>query len=130
LAVEYARERVQFGQSILNFQAIQFMLADLAIKVESARAVLYQVARMVDGGVKDVSKESAMCKILAADVAMATAIDAVQIFGGYGYMHDYPIEKFMRDAKITQIYEGTNQILRGVVAKHLIKESAALEKLL
>ncbi len=130
LALEYSRERVQFGQSINNFQAIQFMLADLAIKVESARAVLYQVARMVDAGVKDVAKDSAICKVLASDVAMATAIDAVQIFGGYGYMRDYPIEKFIRDAKITQIYEGTNQILRGVIAKNLIKESANNIKLM
>ncbi|MDK9698783.1 MAG: acyl-CoA dehydrogenase family protein [bacterium] len=130
LALEYSRERIQFGQTINNFQAIQFMLADLAIKVESARALLYQVARMVDAGVKDVARESAMCKVLASDVAVATAIDAVQIFGGYGYMRDYPIEKFMRDAKITQIYEGTNQILRGVIAKHLIKESANNVKLM
>ncbi len=130
LALEYSRERVQFGQTINNFQAIQFMLADLAIKVESARALLYQVAKMVDAGVKDVSRESAMCKVLASDVAVQAAIDAVQIFGGYGYMRDYPIEKFMRDAKITQIYEGTNQILRGVIAKNLIKESANNPKLL
>lgn len=130
LALEYARERIQFGTPIINFQAIQFMLADLGIKIESARALLYQTARMVDAGIADVAKESAMCKVLASDVAVQTAIDAVQIFGGYGYMRDYPIEKFMRDAKITQIYEGTNQILRGVIAKHLIKQAADATKLL
>ncbi|MCX7834869.1 MAG: acyl-CoA dehydrogenase family protein [bacterium] len=130
LALEYARERIQFGTPIINFQAIQFMLADLGIKIEAARALLYQTARMVDAGIQDVAKESAMCKVFASDVAVQTAIDAVQIFGGYGYMRDYPIEKFMRDAKITQIYEGTNQILRGVIAKHMIKQAADAVKLL
>lgn len=130
LALEYARERIQFGTPIINFQAIQFMLADLGIKIEAARALLYQTARMVDAGITDVAKESAMCKVFASDVAVQTAIDAVQIFGGYGYMRDYPIEKFMRDAKITQIYEGTNQILRSVIAKHMIKQAADAVKLL
>ena len=125
LAVEYARERQQFGQSISSFQGIQFMLADMATQVEAARALIYSVARMVDAGVKNVGKVSAMSKLFASDVAMKVTTDAVQIFGGYGYMRDYPIEKFMRDAKITQIYEGTNQIQRWVIARNLIRESAS-----
>jgi len=125
LAVEYARGREQFGQSISSFQGIQFMLADMATQVEAARALVYATARMVDAGVKNIGKESAMCKLYASDVAMKVATDAVQIFGGYGYMKDYPIEKFMRDAKITQIYEGTNQIQRMVIARNIIKQSAS-----
>jgi alkylation response protein AidB-like acyl-CoA dehydrogenase len=123
LATQYAAQREQFGQSIIRFQAIQTMLADMATKVESARAMLYATSRMIDGGTKSYSKESAMCKVWAADVAMDVTTDAVQIFGGYGYMRDYPVEKMMRDAKITQIYEGTNQIQRMVIARHLIKEA-------
>jgi butyryl-CoA dehydrogenase len=99
------------------------MLADMGTQVEAARALAYSVARMVDAGVKSVSKESAMAKLFASDVAMKVAVDAVQILGGYGYMRDYPVEKFMRDAKITQIYEGTNQIQRNVIAAHMIKET-------
>lgn len=123
LAIDYAKTREQFGQSIIQFQAIQFMLADMAAQVEAARALLYSTARMIDGGVSNVAKESSMCKIIASDTAMKVTTDAVQIFGGYGYMRDYPVEKFMRDAKITQIYEGTNQILRMVVARNLIKDA-------
>jgi len=126
LAVQYARQREQFGQSIASFQGIQFMLADMATQIEAARSLIYAVARMIDAGVKNISKESAMCKLFAADVAMKVTTDAVQIFGGYGYMRDYPIEKFMRDAKITQIYEGTNQIQRLVIGRSIIKESASL----
>ncbi|MBZ0266025.1 acyl-CoA dehydrogenase family protein [bacterium] len=122
LATEYAKTREQFGQSIIKFQALQFMLADMAMQIESARATLYATSRMIDAGVKDVAKESSMCKVLASDTAMKVTTDAVQIFGGYGYMRDYPIEKFMRDAKITQIYEGTNQILRMVIARSIIKD--------
>jgi len=124
-AVKYARERHQFGQSIASFQAIQFMLADMATEIEAVRALIYATAKMIDAGVKDIGKESAMTKVLAGDVAMKVATDAVQIFGGYGYMKDYPVEKYMRDAKITQIYEGTNQIQRNVIARHVIKESAS-----
>ena len=123
LAVEYAKERKQFGQSISSFQGIQFMLADMATEIEAARALVYSVARMVDSGAKDIAKSSAMAKLYASDVAMKVTVDAVQIFGGYGYMRDYPIEKFMRDAKITQIYEGTNQVQRNIIASHIIKES-------
>ncbi|MDD5428042.1 MAG: acyl-CoA dehydrogenase family protein [Candidatus Omnitrophica bacterium] len=122
-AVGYARKRVQFGQPISSFQAIQHMLADMATQIEAARALVYATARMVDSGAKSVAKESAMAKMFASDVAMKVTVDAIQIFGGYGYMRDYPIEKYMRDAKITQIYEGTNQIQRNVIAANLIKES-------
>lgn len=128
LAAEYARQREQFGQSIISFQAIQFMLADMATEIEAVRALIYATARMIDAGVKDIAKESAMCKVLASDVAMKVATEAVQIFGGYGYMRDYPVEKYMRDAKITQIYEGTNQIQRLVIARNIIREGASLTK--
>jgi len=123
-AVKYAHERVQFGKSISSFQAVQHMLADMATQIEAARALIYAVSRMIDAGIKHFSKESAMSKLLASDVAMKVTTDAVQIFGGYGYMKDYPVEKMMRDAKITQIYEGTNQIQRNVIAGNLIKELA------
>jgi butyryl-CoA dehydrogenase len=122
LALKYAKERQQFGKSILSFQGIQWMLADMATQIEAARSLIYSVARMIDSGNLDVSKESAMAKLFASDVAMRVTTDAVQIFGGYGYMRDYPIEKYMRDAKITQIYEGTNQIQRNIIALGLIKE--------
>ncbi len=124
LAVKYAKERYQFGKPISSFQGIQWMLADMATEVEAARALVYAAARMVDAGIKDVSKESAMAKMYASDVAMKVTLDALQIFGGYGYMRDYPIEKYVRDAKITQIYEGTNQIQRNIIALQLIKEMA------
>ena len=124
-AIAHARERKQFGTSITSFQAIQHMLADMAIQIEAARALVYATARMIDAGSKNVSKESAMAKVFASDMAMRVTTDAVQVMGGYGYMKEYPVEKMMRDAKITQIYEGTNQIQRNVIARHLIKESAA-----
>jgi len=124
LASEYAGKRIQFGKSISSFQEIQFMLADMASQIEAARALVYATARMIDAGSEKVAKESSMCKLIASDTAMRVTTDAVQIFGGYGYMRDYPIEKFMRDAKITQIYEGTNQILRSVVGRAILKESA------
>ena len=123
-AVRYAKERIQFGKSILTFQGIQFMLADMATQVEAARSLVYAVARMVDSGKTGVAKESAMAKLFASDIAMKVTTDAVQILGGYGYMRDYPVEKYMRDAKITQIYEGTNQVQRGIIATHLAKEIA------
>lgn len=124
-AVKYARQRKQFGHSISSFQGIQFMLADMAMQVEASRALIYSAARMIDSGAKDIAKASAMSKCYASDVAMRVTTDAVQVFGGYGYMKEYPVEKLMRDAKITQIYEGTNQIQRGVIASALIKESLA-----
>ena len=122
-AVEYARKRVQFGQPISSFQGIQHMLANMATEIEAARALVYATARMVDAGIKDVARDSAMAKLFAGDMAMKVTTDAVQILGGYGYMREYPVEKYMRDAKITQIYEGTNQIQRNVIALHVIKES-------
>ena len=125
-SINYARVRRQFGQPIIGFQAIQHMLADMATEVEAARALLYATARMVDSKqVKNYAKESAMCKLLCSDVAMKVTTNAVQIFGGYGYMKEYPVEKMMRDAKITQIYEGTNQIQRNEIALQLIKEAAS-----
>jgi len=123
-AVKYAKERKQFGKSISSFQGIQFMLADMATQVEAARALVYAVAREVDSGKKDIGKNSAMAKLFASDTAMSVTTDAVQILGGYGYMREYPVEKYMRDAKITQIYEGTNQIQRNIIALGLIKEMA------
>ncbi len=121
-AVTYAKQRVQFGQPISSFQAIQHMLADMATQLEAARALVYATARMIDSGAKNFSKESAMAKLFASDVAMKVTVDAVQVLGGYGYMKEYPVEKMMRDAKITQIYEGTNQIQRNIIALELIKE--------
>jgi butyryl-CoA dehydrogenase len=123
-ALEYAKQRVQFGKPITSFQALQFMMADMATEIEAARALVYATARMVDAGAKNVARESAMAKLFASDMAMRVTTDAVQIMGGYGYMKEYPVEKFMRDAKITQIYEGTNQIQRQVIALSLIKQSS------
>ena len=124
-AIAYARDRQQFGSPITSFQAIQHMLADMATQIEAARALVYATARMIDAGITNVSKESAMAKVFASDMAMRATTDAVQVMGGYGYMKEYPVEKMMRDAKILQIYEGTNQIQRNIIARHLIKESAA-----
>ncbi len=104
------------------------MLADMATQIEAARALVYATARMIDAGLTNVSKESAMAKVFASDMAMRVTTDAVQILGGYGYMKEYPVEKMMRDAKITQIYEGTNQIQRNIIARNLIKESASGSK--
>ncbi len=122
LAVDYAHKRVQFGKSIASFQGIQWMLADMATKVEAARSLVYAVASMIDRGKKDVGAASACAKLFASDVAMEVTTEAVQIFGGYGYMREYGVEKFMRDAKITQIYEGTNQIQKNIIALNLIKK--------
>ena len=121
-AVYYAREREQFEKKIISFQAIQHMLADMATKIETARALIYSTCRMIDAGVKDVTMASAMCKIVASDTAMQVTTDAVQLMGGSGYMKEYPVEKMMRDAKITQIYEGTNQIMRQIIGLELIKQ--------
>jgi butyryl-CoA dehydrogenase len=129
-AMVYAGHREQFGAPISSFQMIQAMLADMATKVEAARNLVYVAAMAVDSGAPNVSKLSAMCKLFATDTAMEVTTNAVQIFGGYGYMRDYPIEKYMRDAKITQIYEGTNQVQRLVVARALVKEALSLKHLL
>ncbi len=123
-AVAYSKTRKQFGKPICAFQGISFMLADMATQVEAARALVYVVARTIDKGEeKDISKISAMSKLFASDTAMRVTTDAVQVLGGYGYMREYPVEKMMRDAKITQIYEGTNQIQRDVIGNCLVKES-------
>ena len=125
-AVRYAREREQFEKKIISFQAVQHLLADMATFVEAARALVLSVARYIDQekNPKDISKLSGMAKVFASDVAMKVTIDAVQVFGGYGYMREYPVEKMMRDAKILQIYEGTNQIQRNVIGLELNKEYA------
>ena len=121
LALEYACQRRQFGSPVGSFQGLRFMLADMATKIEAARALVYATAKYIDTKPKErPTLYSAMSKCFASDVAMEVTTDAVQIFGGYGYMHDYPIEKYMRDAKITQIYEGTNQIQREELSKVLI----------
>ena len=124
-AVSFARQRIQFDQPVSSFQAVQHILADMAIQIEAARALVYAAARHIDSGARRVSKESAMAKTFASDVAMRVTTDAVQVCGGSGYMRDYPVEKMMRDAKITQIYEGTNQIQRNVIAQSLIRESVS-----
>ena len=125
-AVRYAREREQFGKKIISFQAVQHILADMATQVEAARALIYAVARYIDQeqNPREISKVSGMAKVFASDVAMKVTTDAVQVFGGYGYMRDYPVEKMMRDAKILQIYEGTNQIQRNIIGQELSKEYA------
>jgi len=128
-ALEYATKRVQFGQKLADFQGIQFMLADMATKIEAARALVYKAAALLDEKVyerdrmsaRGVDKLSAMAKCFASDVAMEVTTNAVQILGGYGYLKDYPVERMMRDAKVTQIFEGTNQIQRIVIARNLLR---------
>jgi len=128
-ALKYVHQRHQFGKSIIANQGIQWMLADMATSIETARALIYQVADMIDRGeTKDIGYYSAMAKMYASDVAMRVTTDAVQLFGGYGYMREYPVEKMMRDAKITQIYEGTNQIQRNIIGTHLVKLAAKLAR--
>ena len=121
LAVAYARQRIQFNKPIGDNQGIQFMLADMATKVEASRLLVYNAAEMVDRGEPNFGKYSAMAKMYASDRAMEVTSDAIQVLGGYGYMKEYPAERMMRDAKITQIYEGTNQIQRMVIARDLLK---------
>ncbi len=119
VAKKYAHEREQFGKSIFDFQSIQFMLADMAMGIAAARQLTYLAAVKSERGDSDLTFYSAACKCLASDTAMKVTTDAVQILGGYGYVSDYPVERMMRDAKLTQIYEGTNQIQRVVMARHL-----------
>jgi butyryl-CoA dehydrogenase len=129
ISVEYARKRVQFGKPIISYQAIQHKLANMAVKTEASRALIYSIARYLDGGDRsDVSKLAAMCKVYAGDVAMEVTTEAVQVLGGYGYMQDYPVEKMMRDAKILQIYEGTNEIQRNIIGQELNKEYGRMKE--
>ena len=121
-AAAFAKQRHQFNQPIIAFQAVQHMLADMATKLEAARALVYAVARFIDSGAKDFSKAAAMAKLFPTDMAMEVTIDAVQVMGGHGYMREYPVEKMMRDAKILQIFEGTNQIMRNIIGLALNKE--------
>ena len=126
-AVDYARQRSQFGHPISSIQAVQHMLADMATELEAARALVYAVARTIDAGAKSFTEEAAMVKVFATDMAMKVTTDAVQILGGAGYTRDYPVEKMMRDAKITQIYEGANQVVRNTIALELLKRKARQE---
>ena len=119
-AVGYAKERQQFGQPIAAFQGIQFMLADMAMQTHAARLMVHHAARQVDAGIRGNTYEASMAKCWAGDAAMKVATDAVQVFGGYGYTREFPVERFMRDAKIMQIYEGTSQIQRLIIAKELL----------
>jgi alkylation response protein AidB-like acyl-CoA dehydrogenase len=120
-AVDYTSQRVQFNQPLISMPVVQSMLADMSILTETSRAIVYAAARHVDSGAKNVTEESAIAKVFASDSAMKVTVDAVQLCGGSGYMRDYPVEKMMRDAKILQIYEGTNQVLRGAIAANLRK---------
>lgn len=120
-ALKYVKEREQFGQPIASFQGIQFMVADIATQIEAARHLVFQAATKVDGKAPDLTKVAAMAKLFASDMAMKVTTDCVQLLGGYGYISDYPVERMMRDAKITQIYEGTNQIQRVVIARALLR---------
>jgi len=120
-AVGYAKERHQFGKAIAEFQGLQFMLADMEAQVQSARALVYLASQMIDARAEGVSRYCALAKLVAGDAAMKVTTDAVQVLGGYGYVREYPVERMMRDAKITQIYEGTNQIQRVVIARDLLR---------
>jgi alkylation response protein AidB-like acyl-CoA dehydrogenase len=124
---DYTTQRVQFGQTLIEQPVVQSMLAEMAIQIEAARALIYGAARYVDSGAKDITESSAAAKVFASDVAMRVTTDAVQLCGGAGYMKDYPVEKMMRDAKITQIYEGSNQVLRSAIATGLRKRKAKTE---
>jgi len=126
-AVDYTRQRIQFGHPLISLPVVQDILADMATQVEAARALVYAAARTVDSGAKNFTEASAMAKVFASDIAMKVTTDAVQICGGAGYMRDYPVEKMMRDAKITQIYEGSNQVLRNAIAIELRKRRARRE---
>jgi alkylation response protein AidB-like acyl-CoA dehydrogenase len=119
-SVAYAKERRSFDQPIAGFQAIQFMLADMAMAVHVSRLAVHHTAALMDRGAASTAFEASVAKCMASDTAMKVATDAVQVFGGYGYTREYPVERFMRDAKITQIYEGTNQIQRVVIARELL----------
>ncbi len=121
-ATAYAKERIQFGQSISNFQAIQWKLADMATEIDAARLLTQRAAWMKDQGMKNYGKEAAMAKLFASDVAMKATREAIQVFGGYGYVEEYPVERFYRDAKITEIYEGTSEVQRMVIARAVLRD--------
>jgi len=123
VATKYATERQQFGRPIADFQGLQFLLADMATQVEAARTLVYRACSMVDSGAPGSSKVSSMAKLFATDVAMQVTTDAVQVLGGAGYTTDFPVERMMRDAKVTQIYEGTNQVQRVVISRRLLEET-------
>jgi alkylation response protein AidB-like acyl-CoA dehydrogenase len=122
LALAYVKDRRQFDKQIAEFQGVQFMLADMATAVDAARALVYRACARIDDGRRDTGVSSSMAKLLAADTAMRVTTDCVQLLGGVGYTKDFPAERFMRDAKVTQIYEGTNQIQRVVIARRLLSE--------
>jgi butyryl-CoA dehydrogenase len=130
LAIVYTSRRKQFGQRVIDFQAVEHMLADMATRVEAARHLVYTAARAADKGLENISKLSAMAKLYATDTAMEVTTQCVQLFGGYGFMKDYPIEKYMRDAKITQIYEGANQVQKIVISRFIKKDAVVLEPIL
>ena len=121
-SVDYVRERRQFGKAVAEFQGVQFMLADMAMNTEAARHLVYAAAARAERGVKNMGLIASASKCFASDTAMSVTTDAVQLFGGAGYTVDFPVERMMRDAKITQIYEGTNQIQRMVMARSLLKK--------
>jgi acyl-CoA dehydrogenase len=121
-AVAYVNERRQSGRAIIEFQGIQFLLADLAAELAQCEAWLWHVARLVDGGAADFGIEASMLKMRASDLAMRIATEAVQLHGGYGYCKDYRVERLMRDAKITQIWEGTNQVHRQLIGRHFVEK--------
>ena len=122
-AVAYAADRTQFGQRVVDFQGIQFMLADMASQTEAARQLTYAAAAVVDAGTSDIPYWTSSAKLIAGDTAMRVTTDAVQVLGGYGYISEYPVERMMRDAKITQLYEGTQQIQRLVIARQLLQRA-------
>ncbi len=126
-AVDYTRQRIQFGQPLISLPVVQYKLAEMALQIEAARALVYAVAKTIDAGAKSFTEESAIAKVFASDVAMKVTTDAVQVCGGAGYMRDYPLEKMMRDAKITQIYEGSNEVLRNAIAIELRKRKGKRE---
>lgn len=121
-AIKYAKERTTFGVPIAKHQAVSFMIADMAKDIEAARLLVWQASWIIDQGKRN-TREAAMAKAFAADTAMRVAVDAVQVFGGYGYSSEYPVEKLMRDAKIFQVYEGTSQIQRVIIAKEIFDRS-------
>ena len=127
-SVSYAADRQQFGRSITEFQGIQFMLADMASQTEAARQLTYAAAARVDAGARDLPYWTSSAKLIAGDTAMRVTTDAVQVLGGYGYITEYPVERMMRDAKITQLYEGTQQIQRLIVARQLLQRAGVAER--